>query len=164
MRRSFLDKCGAIALIAGTTSVTIYGCSQRSGGCESSESGMTVTCADAKTRAPICSEATVVAVSGTYRETLTSFGGADNGCFHNGVGTRPGTYEVTITAAGYEPQTIDITLTLTRDGCGVNGGQVDVALIPIGDAGSDTDAALVSDDASLDATSLDSSLLDASDD
>jgi len=142
------------------------GCSS---GCENTTQGMRLTCTDAVTGAPICN-ATVVAVSGGYRQQLTaavsvtSIDAEPSSCVYSGLDSA-GTFNVTVAAAGYEAQTVKATLTATSDQCGVNGGQVDVALVATGD-GAGKDAAVESgapNDSGADA-GPDSATSDASND
>lgn len=57
---------------------------------------------DANTGAEICG-ASGVAQDGPYQEDLTCFGAPSCSC--NGVSERLGTYQVTISAPGYQPST-----------------------------------------------------------
>ena len=61
--------------------------------------GLAVTVNDASTGRPVC-DAQVTAVSGSYRETLLTFGSSAN-CSYAGAGERPGVYDLAASKAGY---------------------------------------------------------------
>jgi hypothetical protein len=66
--------------------------------------GLAVTVQDKASSQRLC-DAEVVAVSGSYRETLRVFGAADS-CTYSGAGERAGVYEVQATRAGFQVATV----------------------------------------------------------
>jgi hypothetical protein len=61
--------------------------------------GLTVTVEDVATGQRIC-DADVVALDGSYSETLRPFGTSDS-CTYSGAGERPGVYEIRASKAGF---------------------------------------------------------------
>ena len=132
-RRFFLSGFG----IAVVSLVSVYVClasTACSGGCEMSTGGLRITCEDAVTSASICN-ATMIASTPGFSEQLTVATFSDNDgstvkCRYVGS-SRAGTYDVVISAAGYQTQTLHgIVLAATSDGCGVSGASRDVTLAP----------------------------------
>jgi len=88
--------------------------------------GLTIEVTDATTLLPI-TEASGTATEGEYQEELESIG---TGTLV-GAGERPGTYDIVVTAPGYQEWTRD-EVTLGFDGCHVVGQSFDARLQPAG--------------------------------
>ena len=86
--------------------------------------GVSVSATNAATGAAL-ENATLTLTDGAYTEALQAFPTGD----YVGAGERPGTYTLTATAAGFQPQTIE-NIVVTADRCHVHGVHVDVALQP----------------------------------
>ena len=86
--------------------------------------GVNVTLTNAVTGEPV-SNATLTLAEGSYTEVMQSIPTGD----YVGAGERAGTYTLTATAPGFQPQTIS-DIVVTADRCHVQGVHLDVALQP----------------------------------
>jgi len=120
---------GAIALGLSISLVPLVTHAQPMRPCTPSiEPGITVTLADAKTGIPL--EAAIVAREGSFEEPLKRFGATASGqTIFGGVFERPGTYTVTILAAGYETAVVP-NVTVEHDGCHVRTHRLNILLQP----------------------------------
>src|SRR5262245_14582210 len=66
--------------------------------------GLAVTVQDVASGQRIC-DADVVAIDGSYRETLRSFGPSES-CTYSGAGERPGVYELHASKTGFDPASV----------------------------------------------------------
>lgn len=78
--------------------------------------GLNVTVKDASTNDILIGGVTVVAIDGTYEETLTNIQGSD---FFVGAGEREGSYVITASAAGYLSETTANPVKVDADECHV---------------------------------------------
>ena len=77
---------------------------------------LNVTVLDAVSQQRLC-DATVIAVDGTFQETLRSFG-SEASCVYAGPTERAGVYEVRVSKTGYQPATAS-NVRVTEDECHV---------------------------------------------
>ena len=107
------------------------GCVSSAASCtQEARAGLMVTVRNASTQSLVC-DADVVAESGGSKETLMADGPAGN-CGYTGAVEKPGTYVLTVAKAGFQTQTTPAeVVTMTADGCHVNGVSVSVTLSPM---------------------------------
>lgn len=86
---------------------------------------LTITVTDAATGARIC-DATVTATDGAFSQALDKIDGIPD-CTYFGPAERAGTYQVTVTKAGYMTAT-KTGLVVTKDECHVKGVAATIAL------------------------------------
>jgi hypothetical protein len=86
--------------------------------------GVSATVTNASTGASL-SDATLTLTEGSYTEVMQLVPTGD----YVGAGERAGTYTLTATAPGFQPQTID-DIVVTADRCHVHGVHLEVALQP----------------------------------
>ncbi len=86
--------------------------------------GVNVTLTNAVTGAPI-DNATLTLTEGDYTETMQLVPTGD----YVGAGERAGTYTLTASAPGFQPQTIN-NIVVTADRCHVRGVHLNIALQP----------------------------------
>lgn len=77
---------------------------------------------------PVTNAKTVIQ-DGPYQETLAPVGQPSENGLYQGAGERPGTYELTVSAPGYVPQTFE-NLVVTKDICHVQTVSREVSLFP----------------------------------
>jgi hypothetical protein len=87
--------------------------------------GLSVTVHDKATGQRLC-DAEVVAVSGSYRETLQTYGPAAS-CDYTGAGERPGVYDIQVSRAGFQVGTAP-AVRVGADECHVIPARVTVQL------------------------------------
>lgn len=73
--------------------------------------------------------AQAVIQDGSYQETLSPVGEPSENGLYQGAGERPGTYELTVSAPGYVPQTFE-NLVVTGGVCHVDTVSREVSLFP----------------------------------
>jgi hypothetical protein len=86
---------------------------------------LSITVQDQATGARVC-DATVTAVEGAFRESLTVFGDGGS-CAYSGPYERAGTYAVEASRAGYQTETVT-GIRVTSDVCHVQTRSVTIAL------------------------------------
>jgi hypothetical protein len=91
----------ALATAAAATTVSLLGCERSC--TQEARDGLNITVRDARTGTPLC-DSTVVAIDGSFHETLTNFSQYDAAfppCTFHGAEERAGTYRVLINRDGY---------------------------------------------------------------
>jgi hypothetical protein len=97
----------AIALLVGAACAETRSPQGPSGGVACTTQfvyGLAVTVQDKASGEPLC-DAEVVAIAGSFRETLQPFGPPES-CSYAGAGERPGVYTLRAARPGYGPATV----------------------------------------------------------
>lgn len=95
--------------------------------------GLGIVVVNDQTEVHLC-DAVVVALSGSYSETLRRMSDARvSGCLYVGADERSGTYSVQAEAPGFSPTTLgNVTVPVTKDGCHVEQVIRTIRLVPTG--------------------------------
>lgn len=115
-----------LALVGGLCLASLPGCTSKTCNAVLLWS-LRIRVNDSVTGSAIC-DATVTATKGTTQTALMHSGGAD-GCLYFGIGEELGTFQVSVTKAGYQPSSTTVTVD-EEDECHVVPKDATVVLVP----------------------------------
>lgn len=113
----------------------LLGCGSKKECTLSEVSGLVISVIDQSSGNAIC-DATITIRDGSFEQSLVA-NSQTGDCSYAGANERPGTYEISVSRAGFLPATSDAVVHEDDSGCHVVPVFTAIALTPVGDSASD---------------------------